>query len=156
MVKKLITRQIIFASLMFGFVLCLIFGVLQVFIFPNLVIENDVKFRMEVTKLSEIILNELETTKIPGDFLFTETPVIPGVFAVGMSIKVFGTENEGLNIRQKPGTDSPVVYLAQEGEVYKIIEGPELKDSLIWWNISQMPNGNKTGWAVQSYFSPLD
>ncbi len=154
MSNRIISRKVLIAGLIFGISLCLIVLVFQFFISPNIVIENEAKIQVKITPIPNELLtqNAVESTSTSAGA--TETPVIPGVYATNMVIAISGTEGEGLNIRQSPGTDSPVVYLAQEGETYTITDGPQIKDGLVWWKINQTAGGAKNGWAVQDYFAP--
>lgn len=141
-------------GVLFGVSLCLIALFLQVFIFPNIIIKNEAKFQLAITPMPDAVKTQVAQELIPPSEKPTETPVIPGVFTSGMEIIIAGTEGEGLNVRQSPGIESPVVYLAQEGESYVITNGPKIQDGLIWWLIEQTEEGIKTGWAVQDYFAP--
>ena len=154
MFRQIISRQLIIASVIFGISLCMIALVFQFFIFPNIVIENEEKIKVEITPLPDDLKTQsaLENTAVAE--VPTETPIIPGVFAPRMVVVIAGTEGEGLNVRQAPGTGSSVVYSAQEGETYTITDGPQIEDGLIWWQIEQTPDGVKNGWAVQDYFAP--
>lgn len=156
MFQKTISKPILIASVVFGLSLCFIAVIFQVFVFPNITIENETKFRVDITPLPDFLKTGDLSIMNNAAEIQTKTPPLPGVFAIGMVIEIYGTQNEGLNIRQTAGTDSPVVYLAHESEVYTIINGPEIKDGLIWWNISLLPDGQKIGWAVQDYFAPPD
>lgn len=154
MLKEIITKKILIVITIFGFSLCLIVLLLQVFVFPSIEIENESKVHIEITPLPDTIKTSYILDSKMDPIQPMETSVIPGVFALDMEIVISGTQDEGLNIRNGPGTDSPVVCLAWEGEKYKIIAGPEIKDGLIWWKIINSDNNEKTGWAVQDYFSP--
>lgn len=152
----MLTRQVIVASLIFCLSLCVIAGFLQIMVFPNILIENQEKFHLQITYASDeykatLLFNQEDP--VPAA---TESPLLPGVIALEMTIKISGTENTGLNIRADAGTDKPVVYLAQEGEVYKIMDGPVISNSLIWWKIVQLPDSQKSGWAVQDYLEPVN
>jgi hypothetical protein len=154
MFRQLISKPVVIAGGAFGISLCLIALFLQIFVFPNIMIENEAKAQLFITPLPSAVKTQLADEEISLTENPTETPVIPGVFASGMMIMISGTEGEGLNIRQSPGIDRPVVYLAQEDETYTIKEGPQIQDGLIWWLIDQTGEGIKTGWAVQDYFAP--
>ena len=154
MIRQIVSKKVIIVSVILGFSLCLVALFLQVFIFPNIVIENETKVQVAITPMPEALKTQIALEVITPSEKSTETPAIPGVFASGMTIVIAGTDGEGLNVRQSPGTDSPIVYLAQEGETYTITDGPQIQDGLIWWLIDQSDGGIKTGWAVQDYFAP--
>lgn len=156
MFKEIVSKQVMIASAIFGVSLCFIALFFQIFVAPNIIIKNENVIKVEITPAPE----EMKTQAAQGDNELTKlptfTPIIPGVFAQGMVIVISGTQGEGLNVRQEPGTDRLIVYLAQEGETYTITNGPEIKDGLIWWLIEQTDEGIKSGWAVQDYFTPLE
>ena len=156
MLKEIISRQVIIAGMIFGVTLCLIALFFQISISPAIVIKNEDKIRVEITPVSDEFKTQAAQESISATSMPTQTPIIPGVFAPNMVIVISGTQGEGLNVRQEPGTDRPVVYLAQEGETYTITDGPEIKDGLIWWLIDQTADGEKSGWSVQDYFAPLE
>jgi hypothetical protein len=54
-------------------------------------------------------------------------------------------------MRENAGIDSKTLYLARDGEIYEIIDGPIILDGLIWWQIKNLENKIKTGWSVQDY-----
>lgn len=153
MFRGLISKQILIISAAFCFALCVLLILFQVIIFPNVIILNQEKIRVEITPAPEGYKSNTAEQLNEADNSMKETPILPGVFMKNMVITIFGTENEGLNVRLEPGTDKPVVYLAQEGEDYRIIDGPVIKDSLIWWKITLIPDNLKSGWAVQDFFT---
>jgi hypothetical protein len=153
--KEIVSRKVLIAGMIFSISLCLFALIFQVFISPFIIIENEDRIRVVITPISEELKTQAAQVNVEAQSVSTPTPIIPGVFAPGMIIVISGTQGEGLNVRQEPGTDRTVVYLALEGETYTITNGPEIKDGLIWWFIDQTEEGIKSGWAVQDYFSPL-
>lgn len=83
----------------------------------------------------------------------TPTPQsrLPGVFGLGYPVIINNTGGDGLRIRNAPGLDSTPLFLGNEGEGFQIIEGPALKDSIIWWRIESVSDPNRAGWAAQDY-----
>ena len=77
----------------------------------------------------------------------------PGVYSKDMNVKIIGTGGDGLRIRAFAGLEETPMFLGAEGEEFKIIDGPEIFDSAIWWKIQSVENPSKTGWAVQDYLS---
>ena len=41
------------------------------------------------------------------------------------------------------GIDQQTIFLAQEGELFKIIDGPKILDGLIWWKIEALDDQTK-------------
>jgi hypothetical protein len=154
MSERIISKQVLIAGLIFGISLCGLVLFFQILVAPNIIIKNDTRMQVNITPVPPELMTQNAVNNSSVTLLPSETPFIPGVYANNMVIMISGTEGEGLNVRENPGTDSPIVYLAQEGETYKITDGPQIKDGLIWWHIDQTAEGQKTGWAVQDYFAP--
>jgi hypothetical protein len=86
----------------------------------------------------------------------TETEILPGVIGIGYPVVIANTGGDGLRIRNAPGLDSLPLFLGREGEEYIIIDGPSLKDSIIWWMVESRADSNRNGWAAQDYLQILD
>jgi hypothetical protein len=83
----------------------------------------------------------------------TQSPNPPGVYSVKMLVRISGTGEDGLRIRANAGLNEVTMFLGSEGEVFEIIDGPEIIDNSIWWKIQAIDNHSKFGWAVQVYLS---
>lgn len=150
-IKQILNKQVIIGGIIIA---CILFGlvlILQVGVFPYLRKNSEQTAKVAITPYSiEDIQNpgiQPTTTQLPES--------LPGVVALGMTVKVTGTANEGLRMRSGAGTDKTVLNLAVEGETFSIIDGPIIKDSLIWWKIQSMENNQKTGWSVQDYLAEV-
>jgi len=145
-------KKILVLSLVFALILCLCVYILQIGLFPNIKIQNKKIFDIRLTPYDSKHL-----TKLENDDAFSvkqsPTPPLPGVFTVGMEIKIYGTGGDGLRIRKNPGTDQEILFLAQENTKYLIVDGPIVTDSLVWWKIQAENRGGESGWSVQDYFS---
>lgn len=91
---------------------------------------------------------------------YTPTPTLPpeadGSLSQGRLVEVFGTEGDGLRLRENTGLDSKIVSLAVESEVFELREGPVEKDGYEWWFLVNPYNLEKTGWAVSRYLRAID
>ena len=91
---------------------------------------------------------------------YTPTPTFPpavdGSLSQGRLVEVFGTEGEGLRLRENSGLDSKIVSLAVESEVFELRDGPVEKDGYEWWFLVNPYNLEKTGWAVSTYLRAID
>ena len=91
---------------------------------------------------------------------YTSTPSPPtevdGSLSPGRLVEVFGTEGDGLRLRDNTGLDSKIVFLAVESEVFELREGPVDKDGYEWWFLVNPYNLDKTGWAVSTYLRAID
>jgi len=86
----------------------------------------------------------------------TPTPTIPSSEVIdGISsqrfVKIEGTGGAGLRIRSEPGTNSEVIFLANESEVFLVIAGPQTADGLLWWKLATPYDENRQGWAAADY-----
>ena len=152
--NSLITRPVLIIALAIGIFLCLLALFFQFFIFPNIIIKDSESIIVNITPFSDSSSMQTLDSRSGNHTNLTEMTSIPGVIALGMEIEVIGTGNEGLRIHQKAGIDQPTLSLAQEGEKFKIIDGPVVLDSLIWWKIESTNNPAITGWSVQDYMKP--
>jgi hypothetical protein len=152
--NSLINKQVIILAVVFGILLCIGLFFMQVVLFPSVHISNENKFKLGITPFDSDRIKTLEY-EISYEQRYTQAPMLPGVFSVGMTIKIEGTGGDGLRVREDPGTDKAILYLAAEGSEYKIIFGPEISDSLVWWKIQSLEDIEKTGWSVQDYFSTV-
>lgn len=94
------------------------------------------------------------------ELLYTPTPSPPpetdGSLSPGRLVEVFGTEGDGLRLRDNTGLDSKIVFLAVESEVFELREGPVDKDGYEWWFLVNPYNLDQTGWAVSTYLRAID
>lgn len=150
---SIITKKVVIIALALGISLCIFTLIVQYLIFPNLIIEPKEKIKIKITPVSATSTSQGQPSDLTGGQAETEMPSMTGVIALGMTIKVTGTGNEGLRMRSGAGIDQTTLYLAQEGELFKIIEGPIILDSLIWWKIEGLDDPGKSGWSVQDYMT---
>ncbi len=68
-----------------------------------------------------------------------------------MTIKVTGTEGQGLTVRQGPGKDFTYVFIANEGDKFVIKDGPKQANDFTWWYIVDPNDQNRFGWAVADF-----
>ena len=73
------------------------------------------------------------------------------IFAKGFKVIIHGTGGEGLRIHQLAGQDSPTNYLANEGYLYIISDGPIITGGYVWWQIKSLIAEEIVGWVVQDF-----
>jgi len=78
-------------------------------------------------------------------------PSDPGRIAVGLIIEVFGTEGDGLRLRESPGTSGAIQVLAGESEVFSVQDGPVEADGRTWFYLVSPSDAARAGWAVTDY-----
>ncbi len=69
----------------------------------------------------------------------------------GMYVQITGTEGSGLNIRNGPKLSEGTIFVANDSEVFQIIDGPIESDGYQWWLLSAPYDQSRQGWAVQDY-----
>lgn len=151
--KAILTRNVLLAGAGLAIFMCLGLLFFQLFLFPNLFSAEEQGADLRITPYS----TETNVNKENGnDFEIPPATPIPGVFTVGVKVEISGTGGDGLRMREGPGTDSQVLYLAREGEDCIILEGPQIDENLIWWKIQSLEEETKTGWSVQTYMTTIN
>jgi hypothetical protein len=74
-----------------------------------------------------------------------------GVIVVGAYVQITGTGGDGLRLRADPGLDGTVRFLAIDGEVFSVQDGPREVDGYMWWFLQAPYDPNVQGWAVADY-----
>jgi hypothetical protein len=149
--RGFLSKPVFIAAGLFGIFLCLFILIIQYLVFPNLIIDRIEKFKVEITPVSSTFSPSSQVPEQRNDQITINTPSIPGVIAIGMKLVVFGTGNEGLRMHSDPGLNQPTLSLAKEGEDIIIVDGPIIKDGLIWWKINVVNDSSRIGWSVQDY-----
>ena len=150
--KNLFTKKVILFSIILAMLLCLLVYFLQVLVFPYFSDISSVKARTVITPVD---LSSLEITQVESEMPTPTVQILPGVVSLGMTVQVNGTGQDGLRMRAAPGTGSDVLFLANEGETFTIVDGPVIQDSLIWWKIQSLQDTGKLGWSVQDYLAGI-
>lgn len=86
----------------------------------------------------------------------TLSPEVSGSLSPGRLVEVYGTEGDGLRMRDNVGLDSKIGFIAVESEVFELRDGPVEKDGYDWWFLVNPYNLKKTGWAVSTYLRTID
>ncbi len=82
----------------------------------------------------------------------TPTPTLPTEIVVGGYVKVSGTEDLGLNLREAPGQDYKIRKIAEEGSVLEVLDGPREADGYTWWQLKD--ETGELGWGAADYLEP--
>ncbi len=75
--------------------------------------------------------------------------------SIGTYVEVYDTGNTGLSVRPQPGTGGYLNFVAQEGERFTIVDGPDSKNDYIWWKLESPNDPDRSGWAVSDYLKPV-
>jgi hypothetical protein len=102
---------------------------------------------------SPVPTDTLEVTRVAG----TRTPLLEApTFKIGELVEIFGTEGDGLRVREEPGLTSKVIYLGIDNEVFEILDGPLTLDEYEWWLLQSPYNEARAGWAVGIFLKAID
>lgn len=71
-------------------------------------------------------------------------------------VKIQGTGGLGLRIRNNPGTNSDVNFIANESEVFLVIGGPQEVDNILWWQLATPYDDSRQGWAAAEYLEVIE
>lgn len=113
------------------------------------------KANMEILPAASIPTVDMGLLIITPTSTLPAEPEINGV-SVKKFVKIEGTEGVGLRIRREPGTNSEVVFLANESEVFIVIGGPIEKDAILWWQLSTPYDESRQGWASADYLTKIE
>lgn len=70
---------------------------------------------------------------------------------IGSIVQVIGTGGEGLRLRSTPGLESKIDFLAIEGEIYRVVDGPKLVSGYTWYYLTATFDEKVKGWAVADF-----
>lgn len=78
----------------------------------------------------------------------------PAAIQLGSVVAVEGVDLNTLNVRSTASlTESSILFRAEEGELFNVIDGPDQSDGFTWWRIQDPNNVNRVGWAVSNFLS---
>jgi hypothetical protein len=75
----------------------------------------------------------------------------PGQFAIGVTVQVVGVDLSGLKVRESPGYDGTLRFLAAEGDSFVLVDGPQTVDDLEWWRLEDPNDASRYGWAARNF-----
>lgn len=75
---------------------------------------------------------------------------------VGMFVQISGTGGDGLRLRREPGTNTDILFLGYESEVFKVVDGPREADGFTWWYLTAPYDEKRSGWAASRFLKVID
>lgn len=97
---------------------------------------------------------------LPGLFptFVLEGPTLPPVvltptprqIAVGSTVAV--TEDD-VRLRPQPGLDNQELELLRQGMLFLVVGGPEMANSMAWWQVEDVSQPGRTGWISGLYLT---
>lgn len=97
--------------------------------------------------------------QVPANYQFAG-PVLPTVYisptpmmiAIGSLVQVSGVGEQDLNVRDSAGVfGTNVIFRAPLSSRFMIVGGPEQQDNLTWWQIQDVNDSSRVGWASGQY-----
>lgn len=82
------------------------------------------------------------------------TPQVQTGIQPGGTVRISGTEGEGLRLRIEPSLSGEIAYLGLEGEIFLVKGGPVEADGYLWWQLEAPLNAARQGWVVSDYLQP--
>ncbi len=70
---------------------------------------------------------------------------------VGSLVEVFGTEGDGVAVRQGPGLTYSYFFVGQDGDRFNVDEGPRESDGYVWWQVTDPNDPDRAGWVVEDF-----
>lgn len=81
----------------------------------------------------------------------TPTPI---AITLNSLVAVQGVDEDKLNVRDTAAVNgSTVLFRADEGEQFRVVEGPLQGDGFTWWRVQDPTNPSRSGWAVANYLT---
>ncbi|MEO1289784.1 MAG: hypothetical protein AAFV93_18630 [Chloroflexota bacterium] len=76
----------------------------------------------------------------------------PAAIRIGSVVVVEGVDVNTLNVRSTASLlESSVLFRAEEGEIFNVLDGPQQSDGFTWWEIQDPSDVNRRGWAVSNF-----
>jgi len=106
-----------------------------------------------------------QLTIIPAPTLTPTSPVVyeepnlevryvsPEGFSIGAYVTIEKTQGAGLKIRPNPGTGGETSFIAMDGDLFVIIDGPDERNGYSWWKLQGFEDKSLVGWGASDYFS---
>ncbi len=75
---------------------------------------------------------------------------------IGDSVQIYGTQGDGLRLRASPGLDGKILFLAYEGEIFRVEDGPQDASGYRWWYLVAPYDINVYGWAAANFLKVVE
>jgi hypothetical protein len=83
-------------------------------------------------------------------------PVVSPEFGVGAHVLASGTGGAGLGLFRDPAAYSIRMDVADDGEVFVVLDGPGQADGHTWWLLGDPEDEDRQGWAVACFLRPVE
>lgn len=75
---------------------------------------------------------------------------------IGKYVQISGTNGSGLKIRGEPGLNTQMNFLANDSEIFQVMDGPVKQDDLIWWKLVTPYDQARLGWAAADFLTLIE
>lgn len=96
------------------------------------------------------------STSLSPTLTVTNSDTVVGGIRVGMYVQITNTGGDGLRLRQSAGTNSDILFLGYDSEVFKVVDGPELVDGYTWWFLTAPYDESRSGWAASNFLGVVE
>jgi hypothetical protein len=148
--KKVIAGAIAIAALILVYIILILNGI--TFSGKD---ELTPKANFTVLAAGDIPTPDLNLLTITSTVTTSPSQIIDGI-APQKFVKIQGTGGSGLRIRNNPGTNSNVNFIANESEVFLVIGGPQEVDNILWWQLAAPYDDTRQGWAAAEYLEVIE
>lgn len=83
------------------------------------------------------------------------TPTASADIQIGGYVQVTGTGISGLSLREGPDTGYDRMDTAAEGEIFVVVEGPQVVAGAPWWRIRDPDDEERFWWAIGTFLRPV-
>jgi len=88
-------------------------------------------------------------------FIPSKTP-LPGGCLLNSEVAVYNTGAVGLNLRAEPRLSGERLWIAREGDVLRVIDGPQSFDDIEWCKVESVTRPGQVGWASVEFMIAKD
>lgn len=155
LLKKYYWLWVTLGGVALGFLLFLIFG-LALFTLKPAPPEASSNATPYVTVIPPPTLTPAIVVPTQTQPTVTPTSSIPtGGIAVGDYVQISGTNGVGLRLRSQAGTQSPMVFLGMDDEVFLVKDGPKEANGFVWWFLQAPYDSKRSGWAASDFLKVI-
>jgi hypothetical protein len=98
----------------------------------------------------------IEATDQPNETATSEIRPTLGGISIGVYVIISGTDGNGLNLREGPGTSNKTITIGMDAETFLVKDGPQEADGYTWWFLQAPYDETRNGWAAADYLTVLD
>lgn len=81
---------------------------------------------------------------------------LPGGCLLNQRVVVFNTGTVGLNLREEPRRSAEAQFVAREGDILQVVDGPQFFDEIEWCKVESITRPGQFGWASLEFLIAED